>query len=261
VAGTGTLDGKVVLVTGAASGIGYALTTALVDRGARVVILDRTDPGQLARQDRVAVVCGDVTDPDANRGAVTVAEERFGGLDAFVGNAGVHDGGRTLLDLELDELAELIDRVLAVNVRGYLLGARAAATAVAQRHGCMVFTLSDAAFRASGVGSGVVYTTSKHAGVGVVRALAAQLAPDVRVNAVAPGGVLTNLRAVEPGRTETRELFTSPAAVEQQVRSVNPLRTMLTPEQLVGHYLYLLSSESVGLTGHILRPDGGLEVS
>jgi 2,3-dihydroxy-2,3-dihydrophenylpropionate dehydrogenase len=211
--------------------------------------------------DRITIVRGDVTDPDVNRTAVELAQERFGGLDAFVGNAGVHDGGRGLLDLELDELAELIDRVMAVNVRGYLLGARAAAAAVAERRGCMVFTLSDASFRVSGVGAGVVYATSKHAGVGIVRTLAAQLAPDVRVNAVAPGGVLTNLRAVEPGRSEGRGLFTTPAAVERQVRSVNPLGTMLTAEQLVSHYLYLLSSESAGLTGHILRPDGGLEAT
>lgn len=255
------LAGRSVVVTGGSSGIGRVLTEALAAGGARVVVLDlHPEPG-LAR-DGVEVVEGDVADPEANARAVAAAVQATGDLAAFVGNAGVHDAGRGLLDLTPVELDRLSRRVLDVNVRGYLQGARAAAAALRRSRGLMVFTLSDASFQVSRVGSGVCYTVSKHAALGVVRALAAELAPDVRVNAVAPGGVLTGLRAVEPAAPSIeRSLFDDPAALERQVRSLNPLRTMLRPEDLVPHYLFLLSSASVGLTGHVLRPDGGLEVS
>lgn len=255
------LAGRSVVVTGGSSGIGRALTEALAAGGARVVVLD-LHPDSGPALDGVEVVEGDVADPEANRRAVAAAVRATGDVAAFVGNAGVHDAGRRLMDLSPAELDRLSRRVLDVNVHGYLQGARAAAEALRRSRGVMVFTLSDASFQVSRVGSGICYTVAKHASLGVVRALAAELAPDVRVNAVAPGGVLTGLRAVEPAEPSTeRDLFDDPAAVERQVRSINPLRTMLRAEDLVPHYLFLLSSASAGLTGHVLRPDGGLEVS
>lgn len=261
-AGSDELAGRSVVVTGGSSGIGRALTETLAASAARVVVLDRHADDRLAALDGVEVVVGDVVDPDANRRAVDAAVRATGQLAAFVGNAGVHDAGRGLLDLSPAELDRLSRRVLDVNVRGYLQGARAAAEALTRARGVMVFTLSDASFHVSRVGSGICYTASKHAALGVVRALAAELAPDVRVNAVAPGGVLTGLRAVEPAEpSREREIFDDPAALERQVRAINPLRRMLSISELMPHYLFLLSSASAGLTGHVLRPDGGLEVS
>jgi 2,3-dihydroxy-2,3-dihydrophenylpropionate dehydrogenase len=250
-----------VVVTGGSSGIGRALVSALLELGAYVVVLDRDPP--LTAHHRLMTVAGDVTDPDANRAAVEAAVDAAPrGFHAFVGNAGVHDGGARLLDLQPGELDQLTRHLLAVNVGGYLQGARAAAAELVRRGGRMVFTLSDAAFVATGVGAGVAYTVSKHAALGVVRSLAAELAPHVHVNAVAPGGVLTGLRAADPrDPTKQRALFDHPAELESQVRGLNPLGAMLTPQQLVPHYLFLLGEASEGLTGHVLRPDGGLDLA
>lgn len=257
----GEFAGRSIIVTGGSSGIGRGLTEALVAADATVVVLDHRPDPTLAVLDGVEVVVGDVVDPEANRRAVAAAVEATGALAAFVGNAGVHDGGRRLLDLSAAELDTLSRRLLDVNVRGYLHGAHAAAPELRRSGGVMVFTLSDASFHVSRVGSGICYTVSKHAALGVVRALAAELAPRVRVNAVAPGGVLTGLRAVDSESGRERALFDDPGELARQVRSINPLRTMLTVDDLVPHYLFLLSSASAGLTGHVLRPDGGLEVS
>jgi 2,3-dihydroxy-2,3-dihydrophenylpropionate dehydrogenase len=268
-ADTEELAGQVVLLTGGASGIGLALSRALRLRGCHVVDLDRAPlaaadddlPGALAGcAGMLHRVVGDVTDPEANERAVALALAEFGRLDAFVGNAGVHDGGATVTDLTPAQLRDLARRVLDVNVVGYMVGACAAAEAVSRAEGRMVFTLSDASFVVSGVGAGISYATSKHAALGVVRSLAAQLAPRVRVNAVAPGGVPTALSSLTPDSGE-KAVYSDVESVVQQIRSINPLRTVLSPADLMGHYLYLLTSQSRGLTGHVLRPDGGLSVA
>ena len=259
----------VALLTGGASGIGRALSRELRRRGCHVVDLDRS-PVDAADEDVVPLgdaapgtlhrVVGDVTDPEANERAVRLALEEFGRLDAFVGNAGVHDGGATVQQLTPVQMRDLGRRVLDVNVVGYLVGACAAAEAVSRAEGTMVFTLSDASFVVSGNGAGIAYAASKHAALGVVRSLAAQLAPRVRVNAVAPGGVPTGLSSLTPDAGE-KAVYGDVEAVVRQIRSINPLQTVLSAEDLVGHYLFLLTSQSRGLTGHVLRPDGGLSVA
>jgi 2,3-dihydroxy-2,3-dihydrophenylpropionate dehydrogenase len=123
----------------------------------------------------------------------------------------------------------------------------------------MTFTLSDASYVVSGTGAGVAYTTSKHAGLGLVRHLASELAPRVRVNAVAPGGVITGLRAQRPDGSQSG-LFVDPEATESAIASFNPLGVVLTPEQLAELYLFLASPQATGMTGEVLRPDGGLSV-
>lgn len=261
------LRGRVVLLTGAATGIGAALSRGLRSSGCHVVELDRSplDPGEAGSElpgTRRRVV-GDVTDPEANLAAVDLALREFGALDAFVGNAGVHDGGVRIQDADPSTLRDLTRKVLDVNVVGYVVGAAAAAEAVAAAGGVMVFTLSDASYVVSGNGAGVAYAASKHAGLGVVRSLAAQLAPAVRVNAVAPGGVLTPLSRVttDEGEPRLERVYEDADASAAEIRALNPLRTILTPEDLVPHYLYLLSDQSVGLTGHVVRPDGGLSIA
>jgi 2,3-dihydroxy-2,3-dihydrophenylpropionate dehydrogenase len=264
--GVEELAGQVVLLTGGSSGIGRALGRELLRRGCHVVSLDRDAAGPHGQAPEGAggqllQVVGDVTDPEANQRAVDLALTEFGRLDAFVGNAGVHDGGATVRDLDPAQMRDLARRILDVNVVGYLVGACAAAEAVERSGGTMVFTLSDASFVVSGNGAGIAYAASKHAGLGVVRSLAAQLAPRVRVNAVAPGGVPTGLSSLSPDAGEERAVYGDVESVVQQIRSINPLRTVLSAEDLVPHYLYLLTGQSRGLTGHVLRPDGGLSVA
>ncbi|WP_426243602.1 SDR family oxidoreductase [Nocardioides sp. LHG3406-4] len=261
------LAGRVVVLTGAASGIGLALSHALRGFGCHVVELDRTplEAAESPADERAAAgehhrVVGDVTDPDANQRAVELAVREYGALHAFIGNAGVHDGGSRIQDLEPADMRDLARTVLDVNVVGYLVGACAAADAVVAAGGVMVFTLSDASYVVSGNGAGVAYAASKHAALGAVRSIAAQLAPDVRVNAVAPGGVVTPLSRVSPTR-ELNRVYEDVDRVVADIRNLNPLRTILSPEDLVSHYVFLLTSQSAGLTGHVLRPDGGLSVA
>lgn len=249
---------RCVLITGGTSGIGRAVVDEFVRLGDHVVVLDRAEPdAELARI--ATVVVGDVRLPEDNERAVEAALERHGRLDVFVGNAGIHDGGLGVLDLTASELEEVVRTVFDVDVMGYLLGAKAAAKELVASRGCMVFTLSDAAFVVSGVGAGIGYAIAKHASLGLVRHLAATLAPDVRVNAVAPGGIVTGLHMASAGEG-LRPLFDDPSKVEAQVRGINPLRTMLTPDQIAPLYSLLASPAARGMTGEVLRPDGGLSV-
>ncbi|HEU5474353.1 MAG TPA: SDR family oxidoreductase [Actinophytocola sp.] len=244
----------VALVTGGASGIGRAVVDDLAGNGYAVVAFDRTEP-RCPLPAGVAFVRGDVTEPADNERAVAEALRRSGRLDLFVGNAGIHDGGVRLLDRDGPRLAELTRRVLDVDVVGYLLGARATAEHLTRSRGSMVFTLSDASFLVSGNGAGIAYAAAKHACVGVVRHLAADLAPHVRVNAVAPGGVITRLRAADGS-----DVYAEPEPIAAAIRSLNPLGALATPERLAPLYRFLAGPDAFGLTGEILRPDGGLVV-
>jgi 2,3-dihydroxy-2,3-dihydrophenylpropionate dehydrogenase len=255
--GTGTSD-RVALVTGGSSGIGRAVVDDLARHGYGVVVLDRDQPS-VPFSPSVTAIVGDVRNPDDNQRAVTTALRRYGRLDVFVGNAGIHDGGVGLCDRSAAELAILARRVFDVDVLGYLLGARAAAEPLARTYGAMVFTLSDASFVVNGNGAGVVYAAAKHAALGIVRHLAADLAPCVRVNAVAPGGVVTGLRAAD-GDGREREVFAEPDPIRERIREFNPLGVVMTPEQLAPFYRFLVGDEAVGMTGEVLRPDGGLAV-
>lgn len=249
---------RAVVVTGGSSGIGRAVVDDFAAHGHPVVVLD-LDPPATPFPPAVTLVTGDVCSDEDNRRAVETAVARHGGLHAFVGNAGVHDGGVGVRDLPGPELAALARRVLDVDVVGYLLGARAAAEELARGGGSMVFTLSDASYLVRGNGAGVAYAAAKHAALGLVRHLAGDLAPRVRVNAVAPGGVVTGLRAAV-GAEGSREVFDRPEDISRVIQDFNPLGVVMTPEQLAPLYRFLASDAAAGLTGEVLRPDGGLAV-
>ena len=249
---------RVALVTGAASGIGRAVAEHLVRHGYHVVAFDRL-PAPVPCSSSVTSVTGDVRDPEDNRRAVATALSRFGRLDLFVGNAGIHDGGVGLCDRSAADLALLTRQVFDVDVVGYLLGAHASVEALKRTRGCMIFTLSDASFVVNGNGAGVVYTAAKHAALGIVRHLAAHLAPLVRVNAVAPGGVVTGLRAAN-GSDGERPVYAEADRIRERIRTSNPLGVVLTPEELAPLYHFLASSAAAGMTGEVLRPDGGLAI-
>lgn len=245
-----------VLVTGGMSGIGRAVVCAFAGHGDRVVVLDAAEPASLP--DGVLAVRGNVCSVDDNERAVATALDATGRLDVFVGNAGIHDGGVGVRDVRPGELAALWRRVLDVDVLGYVLGAKAAVDALVETRGCMVFTLSDACFLVQGNGAGLAYTAAKHAALGVVRHLAAELAPHVRVNGVAPGGVITGLRAATPAGEQ--RVFDDPARIEADIRRLNPLGVALRADEIAPLYTFLASPAAVGMTGEVLRPDGGLSV-
>lgn len=241
-----------VLVTGAASGIGAAVASGFVAEGALVAGLDR----EASVDSRVTSVVGDVRDPKAVRRAVTAAapDDR---LDVLVLAAGVHDGGIGL-DAGLEELAVAVDTTYTINVKGYALPLAAAAPALRAAAGVVVFVLSDASFLSGGNGAGLAYTASKHADLGVLRWAARAMAPDVRVNGVAPGGVRTGLRVEDkPGVAHSIWDDHSAQEREQRIRAGNPLGSMLTADQVAHYVRFLADPATDALTGEVIRLDGG----
>ena len=178
----------------------------------------------------------------------------FGRLDVFVGNAGVFDVWTKLADFAEDRLGDSFDELFAVNVKGCLFGARAALPELRKAQGSMIFTASVAGLNSGG--GGVIYTASKHAVVGLIRALAVELAPEIRVNGVAPGGTLTDLRGLQSLGNDDRSQFTQPG-VEERVRAGNPMQLALQPDDLAGAYAFLASRDARGITGTILTVDAG----
>lgn len=240
-----------VLVTGGASGIGLAVVEAFVAAGDHVVSLDLAEsPAAMGS------VIGDVRDPSAHARAVEAARARHG-IDVLVANAGIHDGGLGL-DADPQDLAQGMRAVLDVDVTGYVLALQAAAADLTSASGTALLTLSDASFLVGQTGAGIAYTAAKHAQMGILGWAARALAPAVRVNAVAPGGVITDLRAIDGDRS--RPLFTDPESKRALVASRNPLGTVLEPQEVAQMFVWLASPAARGITGQVIRPDGGLAV-
>ena len=255
----GWLDGQVALITGGGSGIGLAIVSRFVEEGARVGVMDRFPERveQLRAEfgESVVALQGDVALLGDNKRAVEQTVGAFGKLDVFVGNAGIFDSRQRLDDFPEEQLAEAFDELFGVNVKGCFLGAKAAVSDLAKTKGCMVFTASVAGFNSGG--GGALYTASKHAVVGMIRQLAAELAPDIRVNGVAPGGVRTDLRGLVALDTADRSNFADPAT-EERMRANNPLKMVLQPRDIANAYLFLASRENAaGITGSIIPTDAG----
>ena len=255
----GWLDGQVALVTGGGSGIGHGIVARFLEEGARVGVLERfPDRLEQLRADfgtAVFPVQGDVTCLADNQRAVAETVRAFGQLDILVGNAGVFDSFLRFEDVPEDALSAAFDEQFGVNVKGCLLGAKAALPELDRTEGCMVFTASVAGFNSGG--GGVLYTASKHAVVGMIRQLAAELAPKVRVNGVAPGGVRTDLRGLEAMGRGAQSHFADPGIAER-MRVNNPLQLALQPSDLAGAYVFLASRTSArGMTGAIITVDAG----
>jgi 2,3-dihydroxy-2,3-dihydrophenylpropionate dehydrogenase len=255
----GWLDGQVALVTGGGSGIGRAVVVRFVEEGARVGVLERVAARvEQLRSDfgnAVVSVHGDVTRMEDNKRAVAATVSAFGQLDILVGNAGIFDGFLPLADFPEERLDEAFDEQFAVNVKGYVMGARAVLTELQKSAGCMVFTASVAGFNSGG--GGALYTASKHAVVGLIRQLAVELAPRVRVNGVAPGGTRTDLRGLAALGQEERSHFAD-AGWEERLRTSNPLQIALQPDDLAGAYVLLASKTNAkAITGVIITVDAG----
>jgi len=254
----GWLDGQVALVTGGGSGIGQAIVTRFVQEGARVGVMDRVTPRvdklQTDLGKSVVAIGGDVVRLDDNKRAVATTVDAFGQLDIFVGNAGVFDRALLLADIPEDQLSAACDELFGVNVKGCILGAKAALPELQKTSGCMIFTASVAGLNSGG--GGTIYTASKHAVVGLIRQLAVEVGPAIRVNGVAPGGTRTDLRGLAVLRQDDRSHFTDPG-VEERLRANNPLRMMLEPDDLAGAYVFLASPSARGITGSIVTVDAG----
>jgi NAD(P)-dependent dehydrogenase (short-subunit alcohol dehydrogenase family) len=248
-------EGKVVVITGAAGGIGRAAATRLAGEGARLVLVDVQEADLAATASAAAAAGGEAVAVQADvtrwseveRYAATA--RRWGGIDGFFNNAGVLGPVRPLTEYPEEEF----DRVLGVNVRAVWLGLKAVGAAMLERgRGAIVNTASIAGLR--GTANLVAYTASKHAVVGLTRTAALEFArSQVRVNAVCPSPIETPMVA------ELHQGFRpgDPGAMQARMARSIPLRRYGTPEEVASLVAYLLSDEATYLTGGIYTVDGG----
>ncbi len=256
-------EGGVASITGGSRGIGLAVANRYLREGAAGVVIVDLEPGHLSDLEsshpgKVAFVQGDVRDFAVHQRAVATALDRFGRLDVAVGNAGVFDFRRPLHGYSPELLTSTMDELFAINLRGYLFTALAAREALLQSQGSVIFTASVASFHSGG--GGVLYTMGKHAVVGLVRQLALEWAPHIRVNAVGPGGTLTELSGTDALGHQQRTIGEKGDLAERIGRHV-PLGFAQTPEDHTGLYVLLASpNNSRAITGQVFMSDGGVGV-
>jgi len=241
------LEGEAAVVVGAAGGIGRAVVDRYVAEGARVLAVDRD--GSRLPGDGLAA---DASTWDECRRIVDEATARLGGIDVLVSCVGIYDHGARLVDIPGERLGAAFDECFGINVASSLLLVRAAISTLAERGGRVVLTGSFAGSRTSG--GGILYTAAKHAVVGVVSQLAYELAPKIRVNAVAPGvapTVMAGLDALE----QPPKPSLLPGTEE-----VLPLGAVPDPAEYGALYALLGSRESSVMTGSIVNADSGLLV-
>jgi cis-2,3-dihydrobiphenyl-2,3-diol dehydrogenase len=251
----GALDGQSVLITGGASGLGRAIVERFLEEGAEIAVLDKT-PERLADLiGRVEVIGGDVRSLADNQRAVDAAVARFGKLDCAIGNAGIWDYSVSLDALAPDQIDAAFDEVFHINVKGCLNLAKAALPALVRSAGSLIFTVSNAGFDPSG--GGPLYTASKHALVGLIRQLAYELAPSVRVNGVAPGPIETDLRG--PASLGMADRAISSVRLSEVAAPNVPLGKVPATADYAGGYVFLASRRDARpATGGVLNLDSGI---
>lgn len=261
----GWMDGEVVLVTGGGSGLGAAIARRCHSEGAHVVVLELMAEKVRQLQDEFGdawlVVQGDVTSANDLARCRELIVERHGRLDALIGVQGIWDGNRRLIDMLPAEIDRAFDEVFSVNVKGFILSARTFADMLARSGGSITLTASNAAFSADG--GGVLYTASKHAVIGVVRQLAFELAPAIRVNGIAPNGIKgSDLRGPKSLGLAADSQADRPAdAFEDFVTRLVPLQRLSSAEAYTSLYVTLASlRHATVMTGEVILADQGMAV-
>jgi NAD(P)-dependent dehydrogenase (short-subunit alcohol dehydrogenase family) len=277
-----SLEGKVALVTGAASkrGMGHAIAVRLAREGADVVVLDKhaaprsiwpgdegwggldTVVGEIRSQGREALaVVADVSSSKAVDEAVAEALERFGKIDILVHCGGIRGSMTTpIIDLTEEEWRAILD----VNLTGsFLISKAVARTMVPDGDGKKIVLIGSMASTKGYAGSGG-YCASKHGILGLGRTLAAELAPyKINVNIINPGGFNTNLRDEEIRKRAETQGITVAEAIEQESRKQGPgpgipLGRLGEPEEVADLVFFLVSDQSKYITGEAILIGGGI---
>jgi meso-butanediol dehydrogenase/(S,S)-butanediol dehydrogenase/diacetyl reductase len=266
------VEGKIVLVTGGARGIGRGISEAFLRTGARVMIADLgcratgwnydlagpdTLQQAVAAQQTLGEIAAtevDVTDAASCGAAVAATVTRFGALDVLVNNAGVVQSG------PIDAFSEADwDRVFAVNTKGIFLMTRAALPALrASRDACIINTASIAGKQ--GYRNMAAYCGSKFAAIGITQSLAQELAPEhIRVNAICPGMVGTAMWLEHLLPANTTDPQEKSAAFEAAMHATIPLGRPQTVEDMGQAAVFLASAPNV--TGVSLSVAGGFQMN
>ncbi len=250
--GSGRLDDRVALITGAGSGIGRALAEEFAARGARVAACDLDSGSAEETAGRAAAagapeaihVTADVARSDQVKRAVDETIERLGRVDVLCSNAGILDGYANALDAD----EELWDRVFDVNLKAAWLLSKAVLPGMVERgSGCIIITASVAGMVAGG--GGVAYTASKHGVIGLMRQISYDFAAKgVRVNAICPGVVQTGM---------TQPLFDDPDSVMYEFIPAIPSGTWAQPIEIAKLAALMASDDVPFMHGACVVADGG----
>lgn len=249
--------GKIVLVVGGTSGIGYQTAAMFLHAGAHVVVAgpDITSGKEAEKclrklasaDERLLFLCADVTIESEMQALVRETVSRFGRVDIAINNAGIEGRFGPLQELDGEEF----DRIVAVNLKGIWHGMKyQIRQMLLQGGGVIVNTASSAGVNAIPMVG--IYSASKHGVVGMTKAAALELASaNIRVNAVAPGPVHTGLlERMVAGKIDL-------SAIAAQV----PMGRIASPSEIGEAILWLASDASSFVTGHVLVLDGGMTVA
>ncbi len=244
---SGTMKGRTAIVTGASRGIGLAIAHRLVTDGARVLITGRTQEtldaavAELGGSDQAVAVAGKAADPEHREQVIRTALDTYGSVDLLVNNTGINPIYGSLLDVEPGVAMKMVD----TNVLAAIAWVKACRDAGMGANGGAVVNLSSVAGLGPSPGIGW-YGATKAMLARVTSELAVELAPAIRVNAVAPAVVKTKFAtALYEGR-------------EEQVAATYPLKRLGRPEDVAGLVWFLLSDEAAWITGQTVVVDGGL---
>jgi len=249
----GRLDGKVALITGAASGIGAVAARLFAGEGARVVVADVSDDAGRATVEEIeaaggqaAYVHADVSNADDARAMVAFAMERFGSLDVLHNNAGVFpaaDGSVT----DTDE--DVWDLVMRINLKGVYLGCRFGIPAMLEGGGGSIVNVASFVALMGAATPQIAYTSSKGGVLAMTREIAVEFARrGIRANALCPGPIETPLMA---------ELLADPDRRQRRLVHI-PIGRFGRPDEIANAALFLASDESSFMTGAALVVDGGI---
>jgi NAD(P)-dependent dehydrogenase (short-subunit alcohol dehydrogenase family) len=246
------LKDKVAVITGGACGIGEGAARRFVEEGASVIISDlQAEAGEaLAKELGTAArfIPTDVTQETDVAAAVDLAVSEFGRLDCMINNAGIVGAIGSIKDTA----AEAWDATIAVLLRGVFLGMKHAARVMIPQQSGSIISLASTAGVQGGLGAHA-YTAAKHAVVGLTKSVASEVGQHhVRVNAVAPGNIVTPMTAdVVTGNPE--DIGTT----EEAIKMLSPLGVAGLPIDIANALLYLASDEARYVSGHTLVVDAG----